>query len=171
MSAPPAWAHSEQPTPRTIVANIHDTSGPVNRFFDFSVGSDYAATLIRGDSQDQLQMVTDEIGFRYIRFHAIFHDALGTVQVHDGKIVYDWTKIDELYDNLLARHIKPFVELSFTPEALSTSKNSIFYYHANTSHPNPTEWQNLIAAFASHLEQRYGNAEVRSWYFEVWNEP
>ncbi len=167
----PASAQSPSSAPRVIVASIQDTSGPVNRFFDFSVGSDYSGTLIRNDSQDQLQMVTDELGFRYIRFHAIFHDALDTVQVQNGKIVYNWTKIDQLYDNLLARHIKPFVELSFTPKALATSDNSIFYYHANTSHPNPKEWRNLIAAFARHLEKRYGKAEVRSWYFEVWNEP
>lgn len=159
------------PSPRHITADLSDTSGPVNRFFDFSVGSDYSGTLIRSDSQNQLQMVTDELGFRYIRFHAIFHDALGTVQKRDGKIVYNWTKIDQLYDDLLARHIRPFVELSFTPDALATSGNSVFYYHANTSHPNPAEWRDLITAFTRHLEQRYGRDEVRAWYFEVWNEP
>lgn len=26
-------------------------------------------------------------------------------------------------------------------------------------------------AFARHLIERYGTAEVRTWYFEVWNEP
>lgn len=171
VSSLPTSAEMRHDTPRVIVANIQDTTGPVNRFFDFSVGSDYSGTLIQSDSQNQLQMVTDELGFRYIRFHAIFHDALGTVQVKNGQIVYNWTRIDQLYDNLLARHIKPFVELSFTPDALATSKNSIFYYHANTSHPNPKEWHSLIVAFARHLEKRYGKAEVRSWYFEVWNEP
>lgn len=167
----PVSAQSHRSASRVIVANVHDAAGPVNRFFDLSVGSDYSGTLIQSDSQNQLQMVTDELGFRYIRFHAIFHDALGTVQMRNGKIVYNWTKIDQLYDNLLARHIKPFVELSFTPKALATSNNSIFYYHANTSHPNPREWHKLIVAFARHLEKRYGKAEVRSWYFEVWNEP
>jgi xylan 1,4-beta-xylosidase len=167
----PASAQAHNATPRVIVADVQNTSGPVNRFFDLSVGSDYAGTLIGSDSQNQLQMVTDELGFRYIRFHAIFHDALGTVRVDNGKITYDWTKIDQLYDDLLARQIKPFVELGFTPEALATSKNSIFYYHANTSHPDSKEWHNLINAFARHLEKRYGKAEVRSWYFEVWNEP
>lgn len=167
----PASAQPQLMAPRVIIANINNVSGPVNRFYDFSVGADYSGTLIKSDSQNQLQMVTDELGFRYIRFHAIFHDALGTVQKKNGRIFYNWTKIDQLYDNLLARHIKPFVELSFTPKALATSNHSIFYYHANTSHPNPKEWQKLIVAFARHLEKRYGKPEVRSWYFEVWNEP
>lgn len=158
-------------TPRVIVVDVRQTTGPVDRFFDLSVGSDYPGTLIRSDSQAQLQMVSDELGFRYIRFHAIFHDVLGTVREENGKIVYNWTKIDQLYDDLLARHIEPFVELGFTPEAMKTSDNSIFYWHGNTSHPKPTEWRDLVDAFARHIEQRYGQREVRSWYFEVWNEP
>ncbi|MGB8029201.1 MAG: beta-xylosidase [Terracidiphilus sp.] len=162
---------AQQPPPRRIVADIRDTSGPVDRFFDLSVGSDYPGTLIRDDSQAQLKLAVDELGFRYIRFHAIFHDVLGTVKVENGKTVYNWTKIDQLYDDLLARHIKPFVELSFTPQALATSENSIFYWHGNTSHPNPEGWRDLVDAFTRHIEERYGRDEVRSWYFEVWNEP
>ena len=160
-----------QPPPRRIIADIGSTSGPVDRFFDLSVGSDYPGTLIRDDSQAQLKLAVDELGFRYIRFHAIFHDVLGTVKVENGKTVYDWTKIDQLYDDLLARHIKPFVELGFTPEALATSQNSIFYWHGNTSHPRPDGWHDLVDAFIRHIEQRYGRDEVRTWYFEVWNEP
>lgn len=156
---------------RSVVVDLTQTTGPVDRFFDLSVGSDYPGTLLRDDSQAQLKTVTEELGFRYIRFHAIFHDVLGTVKVENGKTVYDWTKIDQLYDDLLARHIKPFVELGFTPKALATSNNSIFYWHGNTSHPRPEAWRNLIDAFIHHIEARYGQEEVRSWFFEVWNEP
>ena len=157
--------------PRTIVADLAQAKAPVDRFFDLSVGSDYPGTLIRDDSQAQLRTTTAELGFRYLRFHAIFHDVLKTVRVEDGRIVYDWSGIDRLYDDLLARRIKPFVELGFTPEALKTSDNSIFYWKGNSSHPKLPEWQALVSAFARHLEQRYGKAEVRSWFFEVWNEP
>jgi xylan 1,4-beta-xylosidase len=164
-------ASAQPQAPRVVTADIHHTAGPVNRFFDLSVGSDFPGTLIRDDSQQQLQLAVDELGFRYIRFHAIFHDVLGTVRVQNGQTVYDWTKIDQLYDDLLAKNIKPFVELSFTPEALATSQNSIFYWHGNTSHPRPDAWADLVAAFIRHLEARYGQPEVRSWFFEVWNEP
>ena len=156
---------------RHMVVDIDHTSGPIDRFYDLSVGSDYPGTLIRDDSQAQLKMTVDELGFRYIRFHAIFHDVLGTVRVENGQTVYNWSKIDELYDDLLARHIKPFVELGFTPEALATSQNSIFYWKGNTSHPDPAGWHNLVAAFIRHVQDRYGKDEVRTWYFEVWNEP
>jgi len=163
--------HAQAPPPRHIVINIEDFRGPVDRFFDLSVGSDYPGTLIRDHSLAQLQLVRTELGFRYLRFHAIFHDVLGTVRSVNGTTVYNWSDIDQLYDDLLARHIRPFVELGFTPQALATSDNSIFYWHGNTSHPNPAGWQALIDAFVRHIEARYGKDEVRSWYFEVWNEP
>ena len=164
-------AQSQPTSPRTIVVNLQDSAGPVDRFFDLSVGSDFPGTLIRDDSQAQLKLTVDELGFRYIRFHAIFHDVLGTVRIEDGKTVYNWSKIDQLYDDLLARHIKPFVELGFTPKALATSQNSIFYWNGNTSHPNPEGWRDLVDAFIRHIEERYGRDEVRTWFFEVWNEP
>ncbi len=157
--------------PRLIALDAAKTTGAVDRFFDLSIGSDYPGTLIRDDSQAQLKTTVDELGFRYIRFHAIFHDVLGTVKVQDGKIVYDWTKLDKLYDALLAKGIKPFVELGFTPEAMKTSDLTIFYWKGNTSHPKLEPWRDLIDAFVRHVRQRYGVEEVRSWFFEVWNEP
>src|SRR5947209_4002975 len=158
--------------PRRIDVDVARATKPLDRFFDLSVGSDYSGTMSRADSQAQLKTAVDELGFRYIRFHAIFHDALGTVkQGPGGRIGYDWTGIDKLYDYLLGRHLKAFVELGFTPQALKTSDNQIFWWNGNTSPPKPEAWRALIDAFVRHIEQRYGKAEVRSWFFEVWNEP
>ena len=105
---PPVAAQADH-SPRQIVANLATSTGAVDRFFDLSVGSDYPGTLIRDDSQAQLKLAVDELGFRYIRFHAIFHDVLGTVRTEDGKTVYDWAKIDQLYDDMLSRHIRPAI--------------------------------------------------------------
>ena len=160
------------PAPRRIVLDLAKAQAPLDRFFDHCVGSDFPGTLFREDSLAQLKTAVDELGFRYLRFHAIFHDVFKTVTRNAaGQLVFDFTNIDKLYDALLARRIKPFVELGFTPLALKTSDNKIFYWEGNTSHPEPTGWVALIEAFTRHLLQRYGAAEVRSWYFEVWNEP
>ena len=157
--------------PREIAIDLSRAERPLDRFFDLSIGADYPGTLIRADSQAHLEVAADELGFRYIRFHAIFHDVLGTVRKVDGRTVYDWSRIDQLYDDLLAKNIKPFVELGFTPEAMKTSDLTIFYWKGNTSHPERSAWRDLIDAFIRHLQDRYGVAEVRQWYFEVWNEP
>ena len=116
----PCWRPRPLPSrpgaPRHIAVDVGTAGEPLDRSFNLSVGADYPGTLIRPENLAQLRTSVDEHGFRYIRFHAIFHDDLGTVKVVDGKTVYDWTKIDQLYDAFLGMGIKPFVELGFTPE-------------------------------------------------------
>ncbi|ESQ90379.1 beta-xylosidase [Asticcacaulis sp. AC460] len=167
-AASPALAAT---APRTIELDAAKATQPVDRFFDLSVGADYPGTTIRDANLAQLRTAAQELGFRYIRFHDIFHDDLGTVKMVDNKLVYDWTKIDYLYDSFLKMGIKPFVELGFTPGAIKTSDQTIFYWKGNTSHPRFDLWKQLIDSFVRHLIARYGLEEVRSWYFEVWNEP
>ncbi|HEY9027070.1 MAG TPA: beta-xylosidase [Burkholderiaceae bacterium] len=144
---------------------------PMDRFFDLSVGADFPGTTGRPENLAQLKTAVDELGFRYLRFHDIFHDVYGTVKKDGDKLVFDWTGIDKLYDAMRARGIRPFVELGFTPSAMKTSDQSIFYWKGNSSHPQPGPWADLIEAFARHLIQRYGASEVHQWRFEVWNEP
>ncbi|KQR12630.1 beta-xylosidase [Xanthomonas sp. Leaf148] len=168
-TALPAPAHAA--APRDIAVDLSTAGKPVDRFATLSVGSDFPGTLIRADTQAHLVPAVQELGFRYIRFHDVFHDALGTVKEVDGKLVYDWTKLDQLYDALLAKRIRPFVELGFTPGAMKTSEQTLFYWKGNTSHPDPAKWTQLIDAYVRHIRDRYGADEVRQWYFEVWNEP
>lgn len=169
--APTLGALAQPTDTRKVELDVRRATKPIDRFFDLSVGADYSGVTIRDANQVQLQIAAKELGFRYIRFHDIFHDALGTVKRVDDKLVHDWTKIDALYDNFLAMGIKPFIELGFTPAAMKTSDQTIFYWKGNTSQPRLDLWKQLIDAFARHLIDRYGIDEVRTWYFEVWNEP
>ncbi len=166
-----ATLHGAAAAERNIHIDRTQATQPLDRFFDHSVGADFPGTTGRDDALAQLKTTADELGFRYLRFHAIFHDELGTVRKEDGRLVYDFSRIDKLYDALLARGIRPFVELGFTPEAMATSKQTIFHWKGNTSHPEPAAWAELVEAFARHLITRYGADEVRRWPFEVWNEP
>lgn len=159
------------PAVRQVEIDRSRAAAPVDRFFDHAVGADFPGTTGRDDALAQLKTAVDELGFRTLRLHAIFHDVLGTVKREGGRTAYDWRGIDRLYDAMLARGIKPFVELGFTPEAMATSTQQIFHWKGNTSHPDPAAWRALVDAFVRHLVERYGLDEVRRWNFEVWNEP
>ncbi|MDP1027992.1 cellulase family glycosylhydrolase [Sphingomonas sp. KR1UV-12] len=172
LAAPPAQAApTEVAAVREIRVDARAPTRPRDPMALMSVGSDYPGVLIRDDSLAQLAIVQRELGFRYIRFHALFHDALGTYREVNGRPVYDWTRIDYLYDRLLKLGIRPFVELGFTPHAMRTSDQTLFYWKGNTSHPQPEKWSALVDAFVRHAIARYGANEVRRWYFEFWNEP
>lgn len=58
------------------------------------------------------------------------------------------------------------------PTVLASTNQTVFYYKGNISPPkNYSAWADLVSVFVQHNVDRYGLAEVRQWYFEVWNEP
>ena len=167
-----APAHAaDDDTARTITVDLNAPTRPRDRMVLHSVGADYPGVTGREDALAQLRTVRDELGFEYIRFHAIFHDDMSVYREMDGRPVYDFTRIDRLYDRFLEMGIRPFIELGFTPHEMRTSDQTLFYWQGNTSHPDPEKWEGLIDAFVRHLIDRYGAEEVRRWYFEFWNEP
>jgi len=139
---------------------------------EFCVGAGRANEGLRADWQRQLRRAHAECGFRYIRFHGLFCDDMGVYFEDKGRPVYNWQYVDELFDFLQSIGMKPFVELGFMPGALASGSQTIFWWRGNITPPRDyAKWQALIAAFVEHCTERYGRDEVRSWYFEVWNEP
>jgi len=132
-----------------------------------------AYDLMRSDLREHLAWLQREVGFRSCRFHAVFHDDMAVVRRRgDGGLVYEWHHVDKVYDCLLALGLKPFVELNPMPAALASGPETMFFYKMNITPPRVwSEWQDLVVAFTQHCVERYGLGEVRTWHFEVWNEP
>ncbi len=162
-----------EPLNRTISADLHTVQGPMNRMAEFCVGAGRANEGLRADWQRQLTQVHRELGFRYIRFHGLFCDDMGVYfEDKHGNPEYNWQYIDQLFDFLHSIGMKPFVELGFMPSALASGPQTIFWWHGNVTPPKDMKkWVGLVSAFVQHCRERYGAAEVRTWYFEVWNEP
>jgi xylan 1,4-beta-xylosidase len=96
-----------------------------------------------------------------------------------GHPVYDWTILDRIFDAYRDAGVRPLVELGFMPEAMSTGpppyrhsfpKGSVF---TGWSYPpkDYEKWGELVFHFARHLRERYGDAAVKTWLWEVWNDP
>ncbi|WP_304225511.1 hypothetical protein [Gracilinema caldarium] len=156
----------------TVTAN--KSAGPIKHFWTNCVGSCHAATALREDWRRQLAQCKKELDFQYVRFHGLLNDDMSVCLRNNetGKIEYSFFNIDSIFDFLLSIGMKPFIELSFMPTALASGPNTVFHYKGNITPPTSyDEWAHLIEALARHLLERYGAEEVRSWFFEVWNEP
>lgn len=94
-------ASAQSVTTCSIAVDARGETKARNRMAQLLIGSDHPGTLIRDDRLAQLRTVQKELRSRYIRFHNILADQLGTYREVDGKPVYDWTRIDYLYDQLL----------------------------------------------------------------------
>ena len=165
-----------QPTnakPREIIADLSQPTSPHSTMPLMAICAGRANEGLRADWQQQLALLQREIGFKYLRFHGLLHDDMG-VYTEDGKgrPSYNFQYIDVLYDAMLAQHIRPFVELSFMPASLASGDRTIFWWKANVSPPKDMgKWNGLIRALLQHWRERYGEAEIAQWYYEVWNEP
>jgi len=142
-------------------------------YWERMFGSGRAILSLRESYRQDLRTVKEATGFEYVRFHAIFHDEVGVFDEVDGKPVYNFSYVDQIYDGLLQEGVRPFVELSFMPKKLAARESyQAFWYHPMVSPPKDwAKWDDLIAHFVQHLVERYGIDEVSRWYFEVWNEP
>ncbi len=132
-----------------------------------------AYDLLREDIRDHLRMAQKDIGFRFCRFHALFHDDMDVVYRRpDGTVGYHWHQVDKIYDFLLSVGLKPFVELNPMPSLLASGTQEMFYYAMNVTPPKVMEeWYDLVYEFTRHITERYGEYEVEQWRFEIWNEP
>ena len=129
----------------------------------------------------------------YVRVHNLFTSGDGSASLKwgstnvysedaSGKPIYSWTILDRIFDTFHAAGIRPLVEIGFMPEALSTHPEPYRHdfprtpvgeiYTGWASPPRDYQkWSELVFQFADHLRKRYGDAEVKSWLWEVWNEP
>jgi xylan 1,4-beta-xylosidase len=157
-----------------IEVNLQAPSHPFPHYWEQMFGSGRAILSLRDSYRRDLREVEDATGFKYMRFHAIFHDEVGLYdEDSEGKPVYNFSYVDQIYDGLLENHVRPFVELGFMPRKLAAEPIlHSFWYKPNVSPPKDwSKWDDLITHFARHLIDRYGIEEVSQWYFEVWNEP
>ncbi|MFV0556953.1 MAG: GH39 family glycosyl hydrolase [Lactovum sp.] len=165
------------------ILNRNTKTKGFNKHYNFSVGSCHAKTAIRHDYVEMLKKMKKDIPIEYVRFHGIFcddmhtrdnlNDVLDLFPNGERYVEENFYMIGVAYDNLLECGVKPFVELSFMPTSLAKEESTTKgFYAANMSEPKDyEEWANYIESFIEFLVEKYGVEEIKSWYFEVWNEP
>jgi xylan 1,4-beta-xylosidase len=130
----------------------------------------------------------------YVRCHNLLTSGDGTAALKwgstnaytedaKGNPVYDWHIVDSIFDTYVSRGMKPLAEIGFTPEALSIHpepyrhhwRPGVRYDSVYTGWAYPPndyrKWGELVYQWVLHSIQRYGQNEVASWLWEVWNEP
>ncbi|HJR13303.1 MAG TPA: hypothetical protein VJ833_05330 [Rhodanobacteraceae bacterium] len=158
--------------PTTFTCNLDAPGSELAHVWSHTVGSGRALLALRADWQAQMRKTRAELGVRHVRFHGLLNDEMCTYLIECDKDMYSFFNADQIFDFLVSIGMKPFVELSFMPTALQSGGDIVFFYKANVTPPRDyAKWAGLITRLVKHWVDRYGADEVRSWYFEVWNEP
>jgi xylan 1,4-beta-xylosidase len=95
----------------------------------------------------------------------------------NGNPVYDFSKVNEVFREYVKRGIKPIVEYDYMPDLLNIDSDKITVGNdegmtlRNTGPNDWKKWSNLLKEATRNFIDEFGEEEVKTWYFEVWNEP
>jgi xylan 1,4-beta-xylosidase len=192
--APPASAPSPgAPFPVAIRVDAATSTGPLKPIWRY-FGADEPNYAYMKDGQKLIADIGALAPKRmYFRAHSLLVTGDGTPALKwgstnaytedaNGNPKYDWTIVDRIFDTYLARGVKPYVQIGFMPQALSVKPEP--YKHAWTTAAKYDEiytgwayppkdfakWGELVYQWAKHCVDKYGKAEVETWYWETWNE-
>ena len=104
----------------------------------------------------------------------------------NGNPVYNWHYVDLVFDTICKYQCKPFVDIGFMPQDLvdpavydkmpqfvGWQVDNLRYQQYGWSCPpkDYNKWYDLIFNLVNRCKERYGVEEIKTWYWELWNEP
>ncbi len=147
-------------TPANIVVNTKIVLEPLdlNFYHAFSQGGE--------ESKDMLKPVIAEVRNlkpQLIRLDHLY-DHYDVVGKSGDQLTFDWTRLDEAVDSIIATGAKPLLALSYMPSAIA--KDGIIINTPN----NWNDWATVVQKTIEHYSGRSGK-NLSGIYYEVWNEP
>ncbi len=185
----PSWAQS---APETVNIQVHvdQSQGPLPPIWNYFGYDEPNYTYAPNGKKLLGELAALDPMPAYVRVHNLLTTGDGSsslkwgstnVYAEDaaGKPVYSWVILDRIFDAFQGARIKPLVEIGFMPQALSIHPEP--YRHSfpqgsiytGWAYPpkNYQRWSEVVFQLVHHLRERYGDAEVKTWLWEVWNEP
>jgi xylan 1,4-beta-xylosidase len=169
--------------------NAGEVLGPNTRFWQ-AAGHDYLFHYVNTPiGRAFLDRAEAKQSLRYFRTHFTFDttesdDVPGVAVGGDvvkrgptGELIYDFSKVNQTYREYVQRGMKPIVEFGFFPDGFARDFGPLRADNREGQHEREAvpkdwdQWEALQRAFMENLEREFGPEELRTWYFEVWNEP
>ncbi|WP_295711381.1 beta-xylosidase [Mucilaginibacter sp.] len=194
LSSPLVYAQEAKQQPATITVNLKDEAAEMSPVWAWFGHDEPNYTYMK----DGRKLLTELAKLSPVPVHLRVHNLLTTgdgkaalkwgstnayTEDANGQPVYNWHLVDSIFDTYIKLGIKPYTQIGFMPEALSTHpqpyqhhwKPGDDYNDVYTGWTYPPKdyhkWEELIYQWVKHSVERYGKKEVESWYWEVWNEP
>lgn len=139
-----------------------------------SIGIGMAHSILDAQNQKILKMIQQEIGFEKVALHNLLSDSMMVCSRDmNGKLVFNFSYIDRVFDFLISINLKPMVQLGYMPQVLAMEDARILNNGKTIiSFPRKiSEWKELIKMLVRHLIERYGSDEVETWEFCLWTKP
>lgn len=189
------WAVAQQPTkPAVITVDLAHEKTPMKPVWSWFGYDEPNYTYMKDGKKLLSEIAALSPTPVYVRTHSLLVTGDGKAALKwgstnaytedaNGKPIYNWAIVDSIFDTYVKRGMKPFAQIGFMPEALSTHPEP-YRHHWKPGDPysdiltgwsyppkDYKKWGDLVYNWVKHCVERYGKKEVESWYWEVWNEP
>lgn len=147
---------------RELVVNCSAPGSQIVQFWK-STGFMPARLFLSEHMRCQLQIIASlpNHGIDYLRPHFLL-DLITVVGESDKKLDLDWSALDAAADSVIENGFHFIFETMGNPSG---------YFSDFADARELRLWKGMIADLARRYIDRYGEEEVRRWYFETWNEP
>lgn len=127
-----------------------------------------AMELLNSSVQEQILLRRNLMGFEYVRFWDIYAPELYMdIHVHGDK--QNYSRLNRVIDFLVKNHLKPYIELGFKPvRILKTAHSAVKEIKRERQFASESEMREFYSDLMLNFINRYGSKEVKSWYFEYW---
>ncbi|UHG94019.1 GH39 family glycosyl hydrolase [Spirosoma oryzicola] len=187
-----AQANGEKPV--TIQVDLAKSMGPLKPIWAWFGYDEPNYTYMKDGKKLLTELSTIGKAPVYVRVHSLLVTGDGEAALKwgstnaytedaNGKPVYNWTIVDKIFDTFIQRGMKPIAQIGFMPQALSVKPEPYRHHWKPGDNYNDiylgwayppkdyNKWAELVYQWVKHSVKRYGQKEVESWYWELWNEP
>lgn len=190
---PPIAKSQQTPDQVSIQVRFNQSQGPLRPIWNYFGYDEPNYTYAPNGKKLLGELAALDSEPVYLRVHNLLTSGDGSASLKwgstnvytedaSGHPIYSWEILDHIFDTFRGTGIKPLVEIGFMPEALSIHPDPYRHHFPHTSdtgiytgwaYPpkDYAKWSDLVYQFVRHLRQRYRDAEVTTWLWEVWNEP
>ncbi|WP_375435044.1 beta-xylosidase [uncultured Hymenobacter sp.] len=188
-------ARAQAPTaPVSIQVDLAKPKGPMYPMWAYFGYDEPNYTYMKDGQKLLTELAALSSTTVYVRAHNLLTTGDGTpalkwgstnayTEDKKGRPIYNWKIVDQIFDTYLARGMKPIAQIGFMPEALSSHPVPYRHYwkpgqpyndiYTGWAYPpkDYKKWSELVYQWVKHCVARYGEAEVKTWPWELWNEP
>lgn len=186
------WSQQSSQTV-SIQVHVDQSDGPISSGWNYFGYDEPNYTYAANGNKLLGELAALDAKPAYIRVHNLLTTGDGSASLKWGSTnvysedsaghpIYSWVILDQIFDTFRTVGLKPLVEIGFMPKALSTHPEPYRHdfprvpvsdIYTGWAYPpkDYQKWSELVFQFVHHLRERYGDAEVKTWLWEVWNEP
>lgn len=132
------------------------------------VNAGSASSLMNTKLCSQLLAHRDAMGFLYVRFWDLYAPEMH-LDINAPHERQNYSRLDMVTDFLVENHLKPYIELGAKSlRIMRNMNNAVVDIKRELDFSSEAQMADFYGGLARHFVSRYGEDEVKGWYFEIW---